>query len=119
MIADIISNKRLTSVVTEVFIRVSKLNILLAFITQSYMKVLKDVRLKCIHYFITKIPNKRKFQQLSIDHSSDIELEEVEKIHITCIAKTFCSLGNDTILPSDNLLRKNIKSSHNNRKKKD
>ena len=44
-IADVINNKKLNSVVTELFIRGRKLNISLVFITQSYIKVPKDVRL--------------------------------------------------------------------------
>ena len=45
MIADMIHNKKLNSIVTELFIRGRKLNIYLVFITQSYFKVPKDVRL--------------------------------------------------------------------------
>ena len=51
MIADMIHNKKLNSIVTELFIRGRKLNISLVFITQSYFKVPKDVRLNCIHFF--------------------------------------------------------------------
>ena len=39
MIADMICNKKLNSIVTELFIRGRKLNIYLVFITQSYFKV--------------------------------------------------------------------------------
>ena len=59
MIADMINNKKLNSIVTELFIRDRKLNISLVFITQSYFKVPKDVRLNTSHFFIMKIPNKR------------------------------------------------------------
>ena len=62
MIADMIHNKKLNSIVTELFIRGRKLNISLIFITQSYFKVPKDVKLNTIHFFITKIPNKRELQ---------------------------------------------------------
>ena len=63
MIADMINNRKLGSTVTELFIRGRKLNIALVFITQSYFKVPKDVRLNCTHFFIIKIPNKRELQQ--------------------------------------------------------
>ena len=43
MIADMISNKKINSVVTEWFIRGRKLNISLVFITQSYFMVPKMV----------------------------------------------------------------------------
>ena len=45
MIADMINIKKLNPVVTELFIRGRKLNISIVFITQSYFKVPKDVRL--------------------------------------------------------------------------
>ena len=45
MIADMINNKKLNSIVTELFITGRKLNISLVFITQWYFKVPKDVRL--------------------------------------------------------------------------
>ena len=59
MIADMINNKKLKSIVTELFIRGGKLNISLVFITQSYFKVPKDVRLNTTHFFVMKIMNKR------------------------------------------------------------
>ena len=43
MIADMINNKKLNPVVTELFIRGKKLNISIVFIMQSYFKVPKDV----------------------------------------------------------------------------
>ena len=60
MIADMINNKKLNSIVTELFIRNRKLNISLVFIMQSYFRVPKDVRLNITHFFIMKIPNKRE-----------------------------------------------------------
>ena len=43
MIADMINNKKLNSIVTELFISGRKLNISIVFITQSFFKVSKDV----------------------------------------------------------------------------
>ena len=59
MIADMINKKKLNSIITKLFIRGRKLNISHAFITQSYFKVRKGVRLNSTHFFIMKIPNKR------------------------------------------------------------
>ena len=57
MIADVINNKKLNLIVTELFIRGRKLNISLVFITQSYFKVPKDVNSQnSTHFFIMKIP---------------------------------------------------------------
>ena len=73
MIADMINNKKLNRVVTELFIRGRKINISIVFITQSYFKVPKDVRLNSTHFFILKIPHKRELQQIVLNHSSDID----------------------------------------------
>ena len=81
MIADMINNKKLNSIVTELFIRGRKLNISLVFITQSYFKVPKDVRLNTSHFFIAKIPNKRELQQVAINHSSDISAKDFVNIY--------------------------------------
>ena len=64
MIANIIKNKKLNSIVTELFIRRRKINISLFFIAQSYFKVPKDVRLNTTYFFITKIPKERELKQL-------------------------------------------------------
>ena len=61
MIVDMSNNKKLDSIVTKLFIGGRKLNISLVFITQSYFKVSKDVRLNTTYFFIAKIPNKREF----------------------------------------------------------
>ena len=45
MIADMINNKKFNSIVTELFIRGRKLNISLIFITQSYVKVPKTLKI--------------------------------------------------------------------------
>ena len=105
MIADMINDKKLNSIVTELFIRGRKLNISLVFITQSYFKVPKDVRLNTSHFFITKIPNKRELQQIAINHSSDISTKDFANIYRKCTAEPYSFLVNDATLASDNPLR--------------
>ena len=58
MIAAMLSNKILNSIVTELFIRARKLNIYIVFITQSYFSVTKNIILSYTHYFLKKIPNR-------------------------------------------------------------
>ena len=100
-----INSKKLNSVVTKLFIRGRKLNISLVFITQSYLKVPKDVRLNSTHFFITKIPNKRELQQIVINHSSDISTKDFINIYRKCTGKPYSFLVIDTLLASDNPLR--------------
>ena len=84
MIADMINNKKLNSIVIELFIRGRKLNISLVFIRQSYFKVPKDVKLNTTHFFIAKIPNKRELQQIETNHSSDISTKDFINIYKEC-----------------------------------
>ena len=80
MIADMIPNKKLNSIVTELVIRGRKLNISLVFITQSHFKVPKDVRLNTSHFFVAKISNKGELQHIPINHSSDINAKDFTNI---------------------------------------
>ena len=59
MIANMEANKKLSPIVTDLFLRGRKLNISLVFILQSDFKGRKTIRLKATHYFIMKILNKR------------------------------------------------------------
>ena len=112
MIADTINNKKLNPPVTELFIRDRKVNISVVFITQSYFKVPKDVRLNSTHFFIMKIPNKGELQQIALNHSSDnflilkiYEFKDFMKICKKCTVEPYSFLLDHTILPSDNPLR--------------
>ena len=105
MIGDMINNKKLNPVVTELFIRGRKPNISIVFITQSYFKVPKDVRLNSTHFFIMKIPNKRELQQIALNHSFDINFKDFIKIYKKYTAEPYSFLVNDTTLASDDLLR--------------
>ena len=105
MIAGMINNKNLNSIVTELFIRGRKPNVSIVFITQSYFKVPKDVRLNTTHFFIMKIPNKRELQQIALNHSSDINTKDFINIYKKCTDKPYSFLVNDTTLSSDDPLR--------------
>ena len=68
VIADMLNNKKLNPVVTELFIRVIKLNTSLVFITESYFAAPKNIRLNSTHCFFMKVPNKQKLQQIAFNH---------------------------------------------------
>ena len=89
MITDTIHNKKLDSIVTELFIRGRKLNISVVFVRQSYFKVPKDVRLNTTCFFIAKIPNKRELQQIATNHSSDISAQGFINIYRKCTSKPY------------------------------
>ena len=105
MITDMINNKKLKSIVTELFIRERKLNISPVFITQSYFKVPKDVRLNRTHFFIATIPSKRELRQITTSHSSDISPKDFINIYRKCTVEPYSFFVNNTTLASDNPLR--------------
>ena len=98
MIAAMINNKKINPEVTELFIRGRKLNISIVFITQSYFKMPKDVRLNSTHFFIMKIPNKRELQQIALNHLSDIDFKDFIKIYKKNTAEPYSFLVNHATL---------------------
>ena len=87
------------------FIRGRKLNISIAFITQSYFRVPKYVRLNSTQFFIIKISNKREIQQIALNHSPNIGFKDFMRIYKKCTVEPYSFLVNDTTLPSDNPLK--------------
>ena len=105
MIAEIMSNKKIQTIIKELFIRCRKSNISFVFTTQSYFCVPKDVRLNSTHYLIMKISNKRELQNIAINHSADIDYNDFVKIYRECTRKPYSFLTTDTALPSNDPLR--------------
>ena len=70
----------------------------------------KDFRLNSTHYLIMKIHNKRELQNISTNHSANIEYKDFLKIYRKCTSKPYSFLTIDTTLPCVNFLRfrKNI-----------
>ena len=92
MIVDMLSNKKLNPI-TELFVRGRKLNISLAFITQSYFAVLKNIRSNPMHYFVMKVPKKQELQQITFNHSSDIDFQDFMNFYKKGTAKPYFFLG--------------------------
>ena len=105
MIADIMTNKKFEAIIKELFIRCRKLNISLVFITQSYFRIPKDVRLNLTHYLIMKINNRKELQNIAINDSADIGYKDFIEIYRECTKEPFNFLTIDTMLPASNLLR--------------
>ena len=105
MIAGIMTNKKFQAIIKELFIRCRKLNISLVFITQSYFSVPKDVGLNSTHYLIIKISNKRELQNISINHSADIDYKDFMKTYREWTREPYSFLTIDTTLPSTNPLK--------------
>ena len=89
MISHVISDKKARQILKDLFLRCRKLNISLCFLTQSYFSVPKDVRLNCTHYILFKLNNRRELQNISIDHSADIDYKDFIKIFRICTKESF------------------------------
>ena len=104
-IAEIKTNKKFQALIKELFIRCRKLNILLAFITQSYFRVPKDVRQNLTHYLIMKINNRKELQNITINHSADIDYKDFMNICRECTREPYSFLRIDTTVPASDPLR--------------
>ena len=52
-----------------------------------------------------KIPNKREFQEIALNHSSYVSSKDFIKIRKKCTAESYSFLVNDATLASNNPLR--------------
>ena len=84
MIADILNNKILKLIVTELFIRSGEIFISLVFITQSYFPVPKNIKLNAVDYINLNISNKRELHEAAINHLSDIDFKHIMKLYKRC-----------------------------------
>ena len=107
MISHVMSDKKAQQVLKDLFIRCRKLNISLCFLTQSYFSVPKDVRLNCTHYILFKLNNRRELQNISVNHSADIDYRDFIKIYRVCTKEPFNCLTIDTTT-KDNKFIKNF-----------
>ena len=80
MIADMLSNKKLNPIVTELFVRRRKLNISYVFVTRSCFTVPRNIILNSTNYFFMKIPNKRDCSsrnEIAFNHLSDSDFQDL------------------------------------------
>ena len=104
MIVDMIRNKKLNSIVTELFIR-KEIKYFSCFYHTTYFKVPKDVRLNTTHFFITKIPSKGELKQIVTNHSLDISPKDFINIYRKCTIEPYSFFVDDTTFASGNLVR--------------
>ena len=98
MIADIVSDKKLHSIVTELVFRGQKLNISLVF-HHTIILPPKDLSLNTTHLFIMNVPNKKELQQIATNHSSNADFKEFNRLYKECTVKKYSFLFIDNTLP--------------------
>ena len=105
MIADIMSSKKFKAIIKELFIRCRKLNISIVFITQSYFRTPKDVRLKSTHYVIMKIQIRNELQNIAQENSGDIDFKDVLKTYKDYTSEPYSCMIIDTTVSSGHPMR--------------
>ena len=77
------------------------------YFTCSYHPILFLCSKRCnsTHYFIIKINNRRELQNITINHSTDIDYNDFMKIYRECTKGSFNFLTIDTTLPASDPLR--------------
>ena len=99
VVLDDMITEKLPPRVTELFSRGRKLGISVVFITQSYFR--KDIRLNCMHYFLMGIPNKKELQQISYNHSAEMDFQDFKELYKKCNRGRHDFLVLDMTLPAD------------------
>ena len=66
MIADMLRNKKLNPILTELFIRGRKKNFILFLLHILILLFENILKLNSTHYFVMKVPNKRELQQIAL-----------------------------------------------------
>ena len=105
MIADIMSSKKFKAIIKELFIRCRKLNISIVFITQSYFRTPKDVRLRSTHYVIMKIQIRNELQNIAQENSGDIDFKDVLKTYKDYTSEPYSCMIIDTAVSSGHPMR--------------
>ena len=77
----------------------------LAFVTQSYCVVPRNIMLNSNDYFVMKTQKKKRLRQTAFNHSSDIDFLDFMTLYKKCTEKPYTFLVIDKTLASDNTLR--------------
>ena len=89
VIADIEYNEKFKIIIKELFYRARKINVSIAFITQSYFRALKDARLNSTHYIIMKINNKKELKRIAEEKSGHLDYKDFLKMYNYCTRETY------------------------------
>ena len=82
-------SEKFKAIVKELFIRCRKLNISIVFITQSYFRTPKDVRLNSTHYILMKIGNKKELKSIAEKKSGHLDFKDFLKIYNYCTREPY------------------------------
>ena len=108
MIAEIEYNEKFILIIKELFYRARKINVSIVFITQSYFRALKDVRLNITHYILMKIGNKKELKRIAEEKSGHLDYKDFLKMYNYCIREPFSFMLIDTRPTASVTFKKNF-----------
>ena len=108
MIADIKYNKNFKRIIKELFYKACKINVSNVFITQSYLRALKDARLNSTHYILMKIGNKKELKRIVAEKSGHLDYKDFLKIYNCCTRKPYSFMIIDTRPTASVIFKKNF-----------
>jgi hypothetical protein len=73
--------ERKQDAIEEAFIRARKKNTSCIYISQSYFKIPKTIRLNSTYFILNKIATRKEITQIASDHATTIEYDEFMKIY--------------------------------------
>ena len=107
MITDIEYNKNFKRIIKELFYRARKINVSIVFITQSYFRALKDVRLNSTHYILMKLGNKKELKRIAEEKSGHLDYKYFLEIYNYCTREPYSFMTIDTRPTASVILKKN------------
>ena len=108
MISYVEYNKDFKKIIKEPFYRGRKIKISLVFITQSYLRALKDIRLKITHYILMKICKKRELKRIAEENSGHLDYKDFLKIYNYCTKEPYSFMLIDIRPTASVTFRKNF-----------
>ena len=108
MTADIMRSEKFKAIVKKLFIRCRKLNISIVFITQSYFRTPKGVRLNSMHYILMKISNKKELKSTAEENSGHLDFKDFLKIYNFCTKEPHSFMIVDTRPTAHATFKKNF-----------
>ena len=108
MIADTEYNKNFKRIIKELFYRARKINVSIVFITQSYFRALKDVRLNSTHYILMKIVNKKELKRIAEEKSGHLDYKDFLRIYNYCTREPYSFMLIDKRPTATILFKKNF-----------
>ena len=108
MIADIEYNKNFKQIIKELFYRARKINVSTAFITQSYVRTLKDARLNSTHYILMRIGNKKELKRIAEEKLGHLDYKDFFKMYNYCTKDPYSFMTTNTRPTATIQLKKNF-----------